>query len=366
MAKISLESTDTTLYVSGPSIFSVSKTVENDPIIDFKIFLETRQATADLSNIGNAASHTFLSLPGKSTDYSQFFKAKLGIIRILDTNNLVVANLPIAKGTTTSNVQLHFADYLPDTNVYLSKSTGTSKALVLDSQPNLLPIVKLTSNPANVTEGDKITYTAKLDHQATTDLDIPYTLSGAGITTADFTNLASLTGVIHIAKGETTKSFTLKTVDDGQTEIAESLSVKLSTVAGAKVHETPANTLIAKSVSPNQFQLGNLPVQATSAQDFFTFDFQMVSGRVTKATTGEVTITDFNPLIDKLVFNDVGIGTVYTEAQFILLPGVVISENPFTNNTTIYVDPLAGASAGVTIVGILDENLTKITLETTV
>jgi hypothetical protein len=92
----------------------------------------------------------------------------------------------------------------------------------------------------------------------------------------------------------------------------------------------------------------------------------MIGGRVTKATTtGEVTITGFNPLNDKLVFNDVGTGTAYTEAKFMVLPGVVISENPFTNNTTIYVDPLAGVPAGVTIVGILDENLTKITLETT-
>ena len=361
MAKISLESTDTTLYVSGPSIFSVSKTVANDPSIDFKIFLETKQATADLSKIGDAASHTILSLPGKSTDYSQYFNAKLGIIRILEGKN-IVASLPIEKGATTSNVQLHFPDYLPNTNVYLSKSTGISKVLVLDSQPNLLPIINLTSNTANVTEGDTITYTAKLDHKTTTDLNIPYTLSGAGITTADFTSLASLNGVIHIPAGATTASFTLKTVDDGQTEIAEPLSVKLSTVAGAKVNETPANTLIAKSVSPNQIHLENITtVQATSAQDFFTFDFQMIGGRVTKATTtGEVTITDFNPLNDKLVFKDVGTGTAYPGAQFILLPGVVISENPFTNNTTIYVDPLAGVPAGVTIVGILDENLTKI------
>ena len=366
MAKISLESTDTTLYVSGPSIFSVSKIVANDPSIDFKIFLETKQATADLSKIGNAASHTILSLPGKSTDYSQYFNAKLGIIRILEGNK-IVASLPIEKGATTSNVQLHFPDYLPNTNVYLSKPTGISKVLVLDSQPNLLPIINLTSNTANVTEGDTITYTAKLDHKTTTDLNIPYTLSGTDITTADFTNLTSLTdGVIRIPAGATTASFTLNTVDDGKTESAETISVKLSTVAGAKVNETPVTTTIASSVSPNPIPLRNLPVPATAAEDLFIFDFQMIGGRVTKAiNTSEVTITGFNPLNDKLIFNNVVTGTVYTETQFMVLPGVVISENPFTNNTTIYVDPLAGVPAGVTIVGILDENLTKITLETT-
>ena len=363
MAKISLESTDTTLYVSGPSIFSVSTTVANDPSIDFKIFLETKQATADLSKIGNAASHTILSLPGKSTDYSQYFNAKLGIIRILEGNK-IVASLPIEKGATTSNVQLHFADYLPNTNVYLSNKT--SKALVLDSEPNLLPTVRLTSNPTNkVTEGDTITYTAKLDHTTTTDLDIPYKLSGSGITTADFTSLVSLTGFFHIKAGTTTDSFTLNTVKDGTTP-QKTLSVALSNAPDANVNTAAVAILIADT-SAREIKLVNVPVKATSAEELFIFDFQMVGGRVTKATTGEVTITDFNPLNDKLVFNDVGTGTAYTEAQFMVLPGVVISENPFTvtNNTTIYVDSLAGASAGVTIVGILDENLTKITLETT-
>jgi hypothetical protein len=364
MAKISLESTDTTLYVSGPSIFSVSKIVANDPSIDFKIFLETKEATADLSKIGNAASSTILSLPGNSTVYSQYFNAKLGIIRILEGNK-IVASLPIEKGATTSNVQLHFPDYLADTNVYLSNKT--SKTLVLDSEPNLLPTVKLTSNKANVTEGETITYTVSLDNKTTTNLDIPYKLSGTGIITADFTNLTSLTdGVIRIPAGEITASFTLNTVDDGISESAETISVKLSTVAGAKVNETPVTTTIAISQSPNKIPLSNVLVTATAAEDWFIFDFQMIGGRVTKATTtGEVTITGFNPLNDKLVFNDVGTGTAYTEAKFMVLLGVVISENPFTNNTTIYVDPLAGVPAGVTIVGILDENLTKITLETT-
>jgi hypothetical protein len=205
-----------------------------------------------------------------------------------------------------------------------------------------------------------------LDNKTTTNLDIPYKLSGTGIITADFTNLTSLTdGVIRIPAGATTASFTLNTVDDGKTESAETISVKLSTVAGAKVNETPVTTTIASSVSPNPIPLRNVPVPATAAEDLFIFDFQMIGGRVTKAiNTSEVTITGFNPLNDKLIFNNVVTGTVYTETQFMVLPGVVISENPFTNNTTIYVDPLAGASAGVTIVGILDEKLASIILET--
>jgi len=69
-------------------------------------------------------------------------------------------------------------------------------------------------------------------------------------------------------------------------------------------------------------------VTATAAAESFIYDFQMVGGRATKAGDGEVTITGFDVAKDKLVFNDVGTGAVYTEAQFKALPGVVVAENP--------------------------------------
>ena len=78
------------------------------------------------------------------------------------------------------------------------------------------------------------------------------------------------------------------------------------------------------------------------------------------------TLAGFDTAKDKLVFNDVGTGTVYTEAQFMALPGVVLAQNPFgETNTTIYVDALASVSGGITIIGIQDKALASIVLETT-
>lgn len=111
--------------------------------------------------------------------------------------------------------------------------------------------------------------------------------------------------------------------------------------------------------------LGTTNVTATAAAEAFVYDFKMVAGRATKAGDGEVVITGFDVANDKLVFNDVGTGAVLTEAQFMALAGVVIAENPFASNTSIYFDADAGILGGVTLVGIVDAALTTIAVETT-
>ncbi|WP_186409203.1 hypothetical protein, partial [Candidatus Accumulibacter aalborgensis] len=56
--------------------------------------------------------------------------------------------------------------------------------------------------------------------------------------------------------------------------------------------------------------------------------------------------------------------TVYTEAEFKALPGVLIAEDPFSNNTLIYLDPASGVSGGVSLTGISDASLSLILVET--
>ncbi|WP_186406042.1 hypothetical protein, partial [Candidatus Accumulibacter aalborgensis] len=56
--------------------------------------------------------------------------------------------------------------------------------------------------------------------------------------------------------------------------------------------------------------------------------------------------------------------TVYTEAEFKALPGVSIADDPFGNNTLIYLDPASGIAGGVTLTGISDALLSQIVVET--
>lgn len=113
--------------------------------------------------------------------------------------------------------------------------------------------------------------------------------------------------------------------------------------------------------------LAGVDVTATAAAEAFIYDFQMVGGRVTTATDGFVKITGFDVATDKLVFQDAGTGTVYSEADFAALPGVVISENAFalpSGETSFYFDPNAGVVGGVTLAGVIDAALTNIVVET--
>jgi hypothetical protein len=77
-----------------------------------------------------------------------------------------------------------------------------------------------------------------------------------------------------------------------------------------------------------------------------------------------VTIHGFDIVKDKLVFVNTTNHTVYSETEFKALPGVVISPDPFSNNTSIYLDPASGIAGGVTLTGIQDASLSQIVVET--
>ena len=55
---------------------------------------------------------------------------------------------------------------------------------------------------------------------------------------------------------------------------------------------------------------------------------------------------------------------VYSEAEFKALPGVLIAEDIFSNNTLIYLDPASGIAGGVTLTGVFDASLSLIMVET--
>lgn len=130
----------------------------------------------------------------------------------------------------------------------------------------------------------------------------------------------------------------------------------------APVNGTP-NYLVGSSLVPEQIDLHDGIVTATAAAEVFRYDFQILRGRATTAGDLDVTINGFDPLKDKLVFVNTSSSASFTEAQFKALNGVVISENPFGNNTTIVFDPNGSVVGGVILNGIVDAPLNTIVVE---
>ncbi|MBV5300100.1 MAG: Ig-like domain-containing protein [Rhodoferax sp.] len=150
-------------------------------------------------------------------------------------------------------------------------------------------------------------------------------------------------------------------------QFGAALGVSIPAVGGAPVSGNPNFVVPGNGGGGNAgvIDLSSGTVTAGSAAEQFRYDFQWVNGRAIKAGDGEVTINGFDVTKDKLIFVNTGNATTYTEAQFKLLPGVSIQENPFGNTTSIYLDPDAsGAAAGVTLTGIVDAALAQIVLET--
>ncbi|NMQ05771.1 hypothetical protein E4Q08_11080 [Candidatus Accumulibacter phosphatis] len=147
-------------------------------------------------------------------------------------------------------------------------------------------------------------------------------------------------------------------------EFANTLGVTLPAAGAAPVSGTPNFIVPSSSVSAfTVVDLSSGTVTASAAAEEFRYDFQIVGGRITKAGDGEVTIHGFDVVKDKLVFVNTTNHTVYSEAEFKVLPGVSVAADPFGNNTSIYFDPASGIAGGVTLTGISDALLSQIVVE---
>jgi limonene-1,2-epoxide hydrolase len=354
-----VDTSKTPVIIPAATLAASTATVNEGSLVTYTATLSS-PATSDLSipyTLGGTAV---------AADYSTTSTGTINIATGATTGTLVLNTVADAttEGAETLSIALQVAP-----GIELGTTITASTTIVDTSKtPVIIPTATLAASTATVNEGSLVTYTATLSSPATSDLSIPYTLGGTAVA-ADYSTTS--TGTINIATGATTGTLVLTTVADATTEGAETVSVTLGAATGVTLGSvaTQSTTITDTSVT-NPFttiQLANSPVTATTAAEAFVFDFQMLGGRPTKAaTSGEVTITGFDVTKDKLVFNDVGTGTVYTEAQFMALPGVVLAQNPFdATNTTIYVDPLGSVLGGVTIVGIQDKALASIVLETT-
>jgi hypothetical protein len=96
-------------------------------------------------------------------------------------------------------------------------------------------------------------------------------LSGTNITTADFKDIAALTGTISILAGATTGTLTLNVANDVATESIENLLVTLGATTGATLAVTTKTTAIADVVPTAVISALSNPTTtvATSGNDIF-------------------------------------------------------------------------------------------------
>jgi hypothetical protein len=170
------------------------------------------------------------------------------------------------------------------------------------------PVVTLTAGTASVSEGASITYTATLNTAAATTLTIPYSLSGTGISPADFTGLASLTpaGSITINAGLLTNSVTLPVASDSFTDGPETVTATFTAPAGA----TLGNSTVATNIVDTSVALGNNPFTITTSGTYQALPATTDTITITNGVTGVIINGFANG--DKLQF--------FANASFAILP----------------------------------------------
>ncbi len=293
-------------------------------------------------------------------------KDKLVFVNITDNTTYTEAQFMALAGVVISGDPFN-----NNTSIYLDPNAGVSGGvtlagiqdagltqIVLETKASgggssTTPTYAIAAGAGSNNEGTTASFTVTTTNVSNGTV-LNYTLSGTGITAADVTG-GALTGSVTINNGTGTISVPLAA--DLTTEGDETLTV---TVNGKTASTTIKDTSVASGVKTVDLSTGT--VAATADAENFVYDYKMVNGRPTKAGDGEVTITNFDVAKDKLVFNDVGTGTVYTKAQFTALAGVVASDDPFSGKASIYLDPDAGVLGGVTLTGV---SVSSIAIETT-
>lgn len=361
---------------------------------DKSIIIETPPVVTSTGAIDKAKIVDKFNANGNITAQNHVYVA------VTATNMATVYSVIDAAGTTGSSIQEEGTINLAGAS-WLAIGADANKVFVNSSAAGYIPngneggavvgtgggttptpTYAVAAGATSNNEGTSATFTVTTTNVANGTV-LNYTLSGTGITAADVTG--GLTGTVTI-NNNGTGTITVLLAADTTTEGAETLKVDLATTAGGTSMANASTIIADTSIASASIPLTTGIVPATAAADVFVYDYKMVpvtvNGvtvlRATKAGGGEVTITGFDTTKDKLVFNDVGDGTVYTQAQFVglqvpvqvpgVVPGVVPTSNPFADaaqltGSSVYFDPdAAGVIGGVTLVGIT--SLDSVVIET--
>lgn len=240
-----------------------------------------------------------------------------------------------------------------------------------------LPKVTVKANATSVKEGASVTYTFKLSKATTSDVKIAYkTTDGTAKAGSDYTQAS---GSVTFKAGETSKTVTVKTLSDTATESTEnfkmaftnqstkvatlstkSLTEKITDVASSSSTGTTGTTTPTTSTGQTFTSTsGNDPFTATSGADKFVYAQQ---------TTGQDTITGFDPKMDVLVFGQAGATNESKNAN----PGSVGSErdhnanyvlDSYTTDTTQGVVITTDHKSSITLLGVHKADLSPSNFE---
>jgi hypothetical protein len=101
---------------------------------------------------------------------------------------------------------------------------------------------------------------------------------------------------------------------------------------------------------------------ATSGADVFAFDVSF-DGTSVVGLDSDVTITGFDAAADSIVLRGVGADASFSASSLLTSSGVDVTPSTINNNTVIYFSPnTAGSSSSITIEGIVDGDLSTITM----
>jgi len=101
---------------------------------------------------------------------------------------------------------------------------------------------------------------------------------------------------------------------------------------------------------------------ATSGADVFSFDVSF-DGTSVVGLDSDVTITGFDAASDSIVLRGTGADSSFTSSSLLTSSGVDVTPSTIDNNTVIYFSPnSAGSSSSITIEGIVDGDLSSITM----
>ena len=184
--------------------------------------------TSDM--IGRTQSEGFTVIPYTlsgagitSADVTQPLSGSVTIPTGLTTATLTIDTIAdhTTEGAENLVVTLGMPSYGVIENGYASITT-----IINDTSLGTVPTISLTANTTSANEGTSIVYTITSDTAAPAGgFVVPYSLSGMGITPADF--MQALSGSITIPQGSTTATFTLNVIADNTTEGAETFAMIL-------------------------------------------------------------------------------------------------------------------------------------------
>ena len=264
----------------------------------------------------------------------------------------LTGNITVAAGATTGTLILNVAadtttEGTENLTVALSAASAVTTAIADTSIS--APTIALTG-AATVNEGGTVTYTATLSSAATSALTIPYTLSGTGITPADF-GLTALTGNISVAAGATTGTLTLNVVADATTEGVENLTVALAAPASSATLGTVSSvvtTIADTSVAANAVTVNAVgTISATAAKDIFNVTLGNYTATINGFNAGDKIIgpSGVTPTLVQPSFTDGQVGLQYaanSQVALIILTGLTNAQDGLMfqpsdlNNTGVF------------------------------